>query len=178
MSTTMKDIAERAGVSQTTVSRALNKKADIGKATRDRILAIAQELNYAPNIHARALASGDSRTLGLIVADSANPFYAKIIPANKSAEYFGFYNMLGKFAAIIGPMLMGGVGLLIRAMGYIFFIVYSLVIVDNTVLQQLLGLGSFTAKAGADARPQRKWIKGIPDNSRPRDLCVLGDLCG
>ncbi len=79
MSATMKDIAKKAGVSLTTVSRALNNKSDIGKDTRERILAIAHELNYAPNIHARALASGDSKTLGLIVADSANPFYAKLI---------------------------------------------------------------------------------------------------
>jgi UMF1 family MFS transporter len=45
-------------------------------------------------------------------------FYARIIPENKSAEYFGFYNMLGKFAAVIGPVLMGGVGMLMAAMGY------------------------------------------------------------
>ncbi len=37
-------------------------------------------------------------------------FYARIIPKNKAAEFFGFYNMLGKFAAVIGPMLMGWVG--------------------------------------------------------------------
>jgi UMF1 family MFS transporter len=45
-------------------------------------------------------------------------FYAKIIPANKSAEYFGFYNMLGKFAAVFGPVVMGGTGLLVKSMGY------------------------------------------------------------
>ena len=45
-------------------------------------------------------------------------FYAKIIPVSKSAEYFGFYNMLGKFAAVFGPITMGGVGLLVRNMGY------------------------------------------------------------
>jgi UMF1 family MFS transporter len=41
-------------------------------------------------------------------------YYARLIPADKPAEFFGFYNMLGKFAAIIGPVLMGGVGLLMR----------------------------------------------------------------
>ena len=45
-------------------------------------------------------------------------FYARIIPVSKSAEYFGFYNMLGKFAAVFGPVTMGGVGLLVRSMGY------------------------------------------------------------
>ncbi len=45
-------------------------------------------------------------------------FYARIIPANKSAEYFGFYNMIGKFATVLGPVVMGGAGLLVRSMGY------------------------------------------------------------
>jgi len=45
-------------------------------------------------------------------------FYARIIPADKSAEYFGFYNMLGKFAVVMGPAVMGGIGLLVRSMGY------------------------------------------------------------
>ena len=44
--------------------------------------------------------------------------YARMIPASRSAEYFGFYNMLGKFAVFLGPVLMGGVGLLARSMGY------------------------------------------------------------
>jgi UMF1 family MFS transporter len=41
-------------------------------------------------------------------------YYSRLIPANKAAQYYGFYNMLGKFAAIIGPALMGGVVLLAR----------------------------------------------------------------
>ena len=45
-------------------------------------------------------------------------YYAKIVPIEKSAEYFGFYNMIGKFAVILGPILMGGCGLVIRSLGY------------------------------------------------------------
>lgn len=45
-------------------------------------------------------------------------FYARIIPVEKSAEYFGFYNMIGKFATVLGPVFMGGIGLLVRSMGY------------------------------------------------------------
>ncbi|MBN1435499.1 MAG: MFS transporter [Sedimentisphaerales bacterium] len=45
-------------------------------------------------------------------------YYARIIPANKSAEYFGFYNMLGKFAVVIGPILIGSVGLIVKRLGY------------------------------------------------------------
>jgi MFS transporter, UMF1 family len=43
-------------------------------------------------------------------------YYSRLIPKNKAAEFYGFYNMLGKFAAILGPMLMGIVGLLVRRM--------------------------------------------------------------
>jgi len=45
-------------------------------------------------------------------------FYARIIPASKSAEFFGFYNMIGKFATVLGPTVMGGAGLLVRSLGY------------------------------------------------------------
>ena len=43
-------------------------------------------------------------------------YYSRLIPKNQAAEYYGFYNMLGKFAAIIGPALMGIVGLMVRRM--------------------------------------------------------------
>jgi UMF1 family MFS transporter len=61
-------------------------------------------------------------------------FYAKIIPADKSAEYFGFYNMLGKFAAVIVPMLMGSVGLFVRWLGYSSNLASRLSIVSVSIL--------------------------------------------
>ena len=45
-------------------------------------------------------------------------YFGKMIPAERAAEYFGFYNMVGKFAAVIGPVLMGGIGLIAREMGF------------------------------------------------------------
>lgn len=45
-------------------------------------------------------------------------YYARLIPVDKSAEYFGFYNMLGKFSAVLGPVFLGVVGLLVKSMGY------------------------------------------------------------
>jgi UMF1 family MFS transporter len=60
-------------------------------------------------------------TIGLVqggIQALSRSYYAKIIPVERSAEYFGFYNMLGKFAAVIGPVFMGGVGLFVRSMGY------------------------------------------------------------
>ena len=41
-------------------------------------------------------------------------YYSRLIPADQPAEFFGFYNMLGKFASIVGPTLMGIVGLTVR----------------------------------------------------------------
>jgi UMF1 family MFS transporter len=60
-------------------------------------------------------------TIGLVqggIQALSRSFFARIIPIERSAEYFGFYNMLGKFAAVIGPVLMGGVGLFVRSLGY------------------------------------------------------------
>lgn len=60
-------------------------------------------------------------TVGLVqggIQALSRSFYASIIPAHKSAQYFGFYNMLGKFASILGPVLVGTMGLLVRNMGY------------------------------------------------------------
>jgi UMF1 family MFS transporter len=52
--------------------------------------------------------------IGLVqggIQSLSRSFYARIIPANKSAEFFGFYNMLGKFAAVLGPVMVGWVGM-------------------------------------------------------------------
>jgi len=46
------------------------------------------------------------------VQSLSRSFYAKIVPKNKAAEFFGFYNMLGKFAAVMGPIFIGWVSLL------------------------------------------------------------------
>jgi len=61
-------------------------------------------------------------------------FYARIIPKGRSAEYFGFYNMLGKFAAIIGPVLIGLTGLLARSLGIGGTLATRLSIVSISVL--------------------------------------------
>jgi DNA-binding LacI/PurR family transcriptional regulator len=68
---TLKQIAARAGCSVTAVSKTLNGArgtASVGEATRQRVLAIAEELGYRPNYLARALQSGRTHTLGLVVA--------------------------------------------------------------------------------------------------------------
>ncbi|PLV58283.1 LacI family DNA-binding transcriptional regulator [Thermotoga sp. KOL6] len=76
---TLKDIAKLANVSVATVSNVLNGKGRVSEAKRKEILEIAKKLNYTPNFHARAMALKKRLiTIGLIVPDITNPFFAKL----------------------------------------------------------------------------------------------------
>jgi DNA-binding LacI/PurR family transcriptional regulator len=72
------DIAERAGVSLTTVSRVVNGDRNVKASTRTRVQRTMEELNYYPNLHARSLAGGTSKTLGVLVSNLDNPFFLDI----------------------------------------------------------------------------------------------------
>ncbi|OIJ18110.1 LacI family transcriptional regulator [Anaerobacillus alkalidiazotrophicus] len=75
----IKDVAERAGVSVTTVSRVLNNRGYIGKETRKKVEEAMAEMNYSPNQIARALQKSQSYILGMIVPDSNHPFFSELI---------------------------------------------------------------------------------------------------
>jgi LacI family transcriptional regulator len=77
MAVRLKDIAADLGVSTVTVSKVLRGNPDIGEATRARVLHRIRELNYQPNMVARALASGQSYAVGLVVPDLVHPFFAE-----------------------------------------------------------------------------------------------------
>ena len=70
----LEDVATRAGVSTSTVSRVLSNSGRVSERTRARVLKIAEALRYRPDFHARTLAAGKSRTLGLVVSNLQNPF--------------------------------------------------------------------------------------------------------
>ena len=92
---TIRDIAEKAGVSINTVSRALNNKPDISEETRRKILKIAQELGYVKNATASSLRSKQTNIVGVIIADSANPFYAEVLKGIEAASRkYGYQIML------------------------------------------------------------------------------------
>src|SRR6266571_3752626 len=71
-------VAQKARVSTSTVSRVLNELDVVKSSTRARVMKAAEELNYHPNLHARSLARGKSRILGIIVSNMENPFFLDI----------------------------------------------------------------------------------------------------
>lgn len=79
--TSLKDVAIAAGVSVTTVSRLLNGSLELPAETKQRIESAIRELKYEPNPHARRLSRGRSDTIGLVVPDIANPFFATLVAA-------------------------------------------------------------------------------------------------
>jgi len=79
MSVTIHDVAKAAAVSTATVSNVLNQTGKVGRKTRQLVLSTVKRLGYIPNVHARHLASRDSRTLGIIVSDIENPFFPEVI---------------------------------------------------------------------------------------------------
>jgi DNA-binding LacI/PurR family transcriptional regulator len=76
---TIKDVAKKAGVAHTTVSRALRGSPLISPATTDRIQQIASEMGYHPSAAARSLKTNRSQTLGVIVSAIDDPFFSEIL---------------------------------------------------------------------------------------------------
>jgi LacI family transcriptional regulator len=72
-------IAEICGVSQGTVDRALNNRSGINPKTKEKILRVAKEYGYHPNIHARAIAGGKTMLIGVIVFDLNNRYFTEFI---------------------------------------------------------------------------------------------------
>ncbi|WP_017558768.1 LacI family DNA-binding transcriptional regulator [Nocardiopsis baichengensis] len=81
MSVTIKDVAERAGVSVATASRALSGGRGVRPANRERVLRAARELDYEPNAVAAALRSRTTNSIGIVVPRISNPFFATLVEA-------------------------------------------------------------------------------------------------
>ena len=92
--TTIKDIARKANVSHTTVSRALNNKSRIKSETKEKILSIAKELNYRPDFIARSLVMRRTKTLGLVITTIANPFYTELSQGIETTAIRLGYNII------------------------------------------------------------------------------------
>ena len=93
-STTMKRIAADLGVSVTTISKVLNRHADIGQATRARVLARVEELGYRPNAVARSLTLRRTHTLGVIIPDLMHSFFVEIVAGLEAVVSARGYGLL------------------------------------------------------------------------------------
>lgn len=75
---TLKEVARAAGVSVASASYAINGTGSVGEQTREHILAVAAQLGYRPNLSAKAMKTGRTGTLGLVVPDLTNPFFPSL----------------------------------------------------------------------------------------------------
>lgn len=90
----LEEVARRAKVSTATVSRVLNNASVVKTSTRARVLRAVEELRYHPNLHARSLAGGRSRTIGVIVSNLENPFFFDIYQAVEAGAHARGYEVL------------------------------------------------------------------------------------
>lgn len=95
MNITIKDIANLAGVSKTTVSKIINNKdQSISEATRQKVLNLMKEYNYVPNKLAQSLVTKKTKTIGLIIPDIRNPFFTEIARGAEDKASKEGYNLI------------------------------------------------------------------------------------
>lgn len=82
---TLKDVAERAGVTVTTVSRVINNRGYISEKTRQKVYDVMKEIGYQPNEVARSLSKQHTSTIGVIVPHIVHPYFAKLLSNIESA---------------------------------------------------------------------------------------------
>ena len=90
----MKDVARLAGVSTSTVSHVINKNRFVSDPIRDKVLAVIKQLNYAPSALARSLKLNQTRTIGMLVTASSNPFYAEVVRGVERSCYERGYSLI------------------------------------------------------------------------------------
>jgi LacI family transcriptional regulator len=90
----LKDIAQDLNLSVVTVSKVLRDHPDIGPETRERVLKRMKELNYRPNLAARALVTGRTYAIGLIVPDLVHPFFGQVAKALSNSLRLKGYSLM------------------------------------------------------------------------------------
>ena len=91
---TIYDVAQVADVSISTVSHVLNDTRFVSEATKSKVLAAIEQLNYRPSSLARAMVRQETRTIGLIVPDNANPFFAEMARGIENHGFAAGYSVL------------------------------------------------------------------------------------
>jgi LacI family transcriptional regulator len=90
----MKQVAEKAGVSITTVSHVLNQTRVVSKDVQERVLAVIHELHYIPSAVARSLKNDKTHTIGMVVPNSSNPYFAELIQGIEDAAFELGYSII------------------------------------------------------------------------------------
>jgi LacI family transcriptional regulator len=90
----IREIAKRAGVSTATVSRTMNRNPTVDPKLAKKVWRVVDEIGYYPNTHARALVSGKSRLLGLIVSEITNPFFPELVQSFEEVAVENGYEIL------------------------------------------------------------------------------------
>jgi len=91
---TLKDVAEVAGVSVATVSNVLTGKRSVSPELAARVRTAVKQLNYVPNLLASGLRSGETKTIGLVLPDNSNPFFAELSCAIEDEGFRAGYNVV------------------------------------------------------------------------------------
>ncbi|TQR18414.1 catabolite control protein A [Psychrobacillus vulpis] len=94
MTITIYDVAREANVSMATVSRVVNGNQNVKPATRQKVLAVIERLDYRPNAVARGLASKKTKTVGVIIPDISNVFYAELVRGIEDIATMYRYNII------------------------------------------------------------------------------------
>ena len=90
----LKDIAERAGLSIMTVSKALRDEPDVSATTKTRIKLLAQQMGYVPDSTAQGLRMRRTKMFGLIISSMTNPIYSRVVLAIEERAYALGYDVL------------------------------------------------------------------------------------
>ncbi|WP_230492793.1 ribose operon transcriptional repressor RbsR [Martelella alba] len=90
----MKDVARLAGVSTSTVSHVINDNRFVSDSVRGKVLAAVEQLNYAPSALARSLKINQTRTIGMLITSSNNPFYAEVVHGVERSCYERGYSLI------------------------------------------------------------------------------------
>jgi DNA-binding LacI/PurR family transcriptional regulator len=163
---TLKEVAEKAGVSAATVSYVLNDSRKVRPETEQRVLWAAKELSYQPNAAARSLAVGHSSIFGLIVPDISNPFFPEVTKAFQSeAAVYGMETVMldgNKDSQRTRSMVERLLGLQVPAIAFLTSQVDTPVkefVAEKGVCAAYLGFGTSGPKVSNISIEQREGIR-------------------
>ena len=142
MPVTIKDVARESGVNTSTVSRALNNTYGVNDETRKHVMEVATRLNYRTNQVARGLVTGRLHTIGLVVSDIRNPFFAEVARGAEDAA-----NRAGHDLILCNSDLKAE-----KQMGYF----------DSLLAKRVDGIVMNSVAALSHAQQDQLWAAGVP----------------